>query len=140
MKDALAPIGAVTSLGSGPLFLVRLGKRPKDARTAWSHVLEKCPTAEWACPVLKDVDGNELYPTGSIVVRFREPPSADSLRKFAAASVLVLEERNEFVPRQVSFRPRRPREAYLPGLVATIAERPDVEGVWASTLGQYKRA
>lgn len=139
-QKVLSTIGGVTDLRHADLYLVRPATRPASAREAWADVLRKCPEAEWACPVLKDADGNEMYPTGSIAVRFRDRPAAEALRKFAAASALKVEERNEFVPRQVSFRPLRPRDAYLPGLVSEIADRPEVEAAWASTLGAYRRS
>lgn len=138
-SEALASIGEARSLGMADLFLVRLRPSQPTARAAWSHVLRMCPTALWACPVVVDAEGNELYATGSIVVRFREPPSGKALGKIAGKVVMRVEGRNEFVPRQVSIRPHRPRDVYLPELVASIAKRPEVEAAWLSTRGTYRR-
>lgn len=91
-------------------------------------------------PVLKDSEGNEHFPTGSLVVRFRERPTEKTLRAFATDHGLALESRNEFVPQQASFRPRRPRETYLPDLIAKVRAQPEVAVAWAGTLSKFRRA
>lgn len=113
--------------------------RPETAREAWQRALLDLPDAEWAAPVLHSAEGRELLPTGSLVVRFRDSPSRSRLASFAAELGLVVVRRNPDVPRQVSFRPRVPREAYLPDLVNAAAGRPEVEAAWAGTRSRYRR-
>jgi hypothetical protein len=118
---------------------LRLKTPAEDPRAAWRDILARCPEAQWAAPVLRDADGNELWPTGALVVRFRRRPSGTQLDAFAAEERLVIEARNEFVPEQASFRPRQPRTEYLPDLVARIGRRGDVAAAWAGTASRYRR-
>lgn len=134
----LAALGRVEPLAQG-IVALRLKSPGGDPREAWRDILARCPEAKWAAPVLRDADGNELWPTGALVVRFRRRPSARQLDGFAAEEELVIEARNEFVPEQASFRPRRPRGQYLPDLVARVARRDDVAAAWAGTASRYRR-
>ncbi|HSD66556.1 MAG TPA: hypothetical protein VLF95_07635 [Vicinamibacteria bacterium] len=121
------------------IVALRLKSPAKDPRAAWRDTLVRCPDAKWAAPVLRDADGNELWPTGALVVRFRTRPSAKQLDGFAAEERLVIEARNELVPEQASFRPRQPRAEYLPDLVAQVGRRDDVAAAWAGTASRYRR-
>lgn len=138
-ESALSVLGEVAALGDG-LRLVRPRVAAKSARALWTQALRRAPEAAWACPMLKDSAGHELYPTGVLVVRFRERPSRDVLRRVGGPTVLTVEDRNEFVPRQITLRPERPREVYLPALVTRVARRPEVESAWLGTRGRYQRA
>jgi hypothetical protein len=138
-ESALSSLGPTETLGDR-LRLVRPRAAAKSARALWIQALRRAPEADWACPMLNDAAGHELYPTGALVVRFRDRPSREVLRKVGEPTVLTVEDRNEFVPRQVTLRPRRPREVYLPALVARIARRPEVESAWLATRGRYQRA
>jgi hypothetical protein len=139
VRSALARVGDVADLESAGLVLVRPNSPQPAARAAWSDLLSRVPEAAWAAPVMKDADGNELYPTGSLVVRFRKRPAERALRTFAGHHGLVVESRNEFVPEQATFRPLRPRETYLPDLVEKLARLPEVTTAWVSTLARYRR-
>jgi hypothetical protein len=90
--------------------------------------------------VFHDADGNELLPTGAVGVRFRRKPSDRALEEFARDEGMALERRNEFVPEQATFRPRQPREVYLPDLLAKIVSRADVAAAWPATLSRYRKA
>jgi hypothetical protein len=147
LKDAegRAALGQLAALGrlqpSGSrLLTLRLKAPTRDARKAWNTVLSKSPDVEWVAPVFRDADGNELLPTGSVGVRFRQKPSDRALEAFAVDEGMTLERRNEFVPEQAMFRPRQPREVYLPDLVAKIASRADVAAAWPATLSHYRKA
>jgi hypothetical protein len=124
---------------SGSRLPVRLKAPARDPKKAWSKVLSQSPDALWVAPVFRDRDGNELLPTGAIGVRFRRKPSNRALEAFADDEGMELERRNEFVPEQAMFRPRRPREVYLPELVARIASRADVAAAWPATSSRYRK-
>jgi hypothetical protein len=99
-----------------------------------------CADAAWIAPVLRDSSGSELFPTGTVVVRFRDRPGEKALAAFAHDHGLAIERRNEFVPEQVSFRPLRPRDVFLPDLVDRLLTLPGVEVAWASTVSHYRHA
>lgn len=143
-KDAAAAASRYRGLGElqaggSSLMTFRLRAPARDPREAWRKVLEENPDAEWVAPLFRDASGNELLPTGAIVVRFRRKLSDRALEAFAAQQGVVLTRRNEFVPEQASFRPHRPREAYLPDLIASITRHADVAAAWPSTSGRYRK-
>jgi hypothetical protein len=138
VQGQLTTLGRVEQVVQG-IVALRLKTPAEDPRAAWRDTLASCPEAKWAAPVLRDADGNELWPTGALIVRFRRRPSDKQLDAVAAEERLVIEARNEFVPEQASFRPRQPRAEYLPDLVARIARRGDVAAAWAGTASHYRR-
>jgi hypothetical protein len=132
--------GAVTHLSSPGLALLRLSEATEEPRKLWTELLGRCAAATWVAPVLRDTAGNELFPTGALVVRFRERPSAEALASFTTQHGLCLERRNEFIPEQVSLRPTRPRDVFLPELVESLARLPEVVAAWAATISRYRHA
>jgi hypothetical protein len=140
VRRDLAQIGDVSDLGAAGLFLLRRKSPPARARDSWSDLLGRLPEAAWAAPVLKDADGNELYPTGSVVVRFQKKTTDQALRRFASGHGLAFEGRNEFVAEQATFRPLRPRDVYLPELADRLAALPEVRTAWLGTTARYARA
>jgi hypothetical protein len=138
-EASLDALGKLEAGGSG-LRTLRLRQPARDPKDAWSEVLEKNPEVAWASPSFRDASGNELLPTGAVVVRFRKEPSATALGAFVKEESLELERRTPLVPEQASFRPRQPREVYLPELVARIARRPDVAAAWPATSARYRKA
>jgi len=137
-RTRLAALGRVEEIAEGVVAL-RLKAAADEPRTVWRDILAHCPESKWAAPVLRDADGNELWPTGALIVRFRRRPSDKQLDAFAAEEGLVVGARNEFVPEQASFRPRQPRAEYLPDLVARVARRAEVAAAWAGTASRYRR-
>jgi hypothetical protein len=138
-EASLDTLGKVESSGSG-LRTLRLREPARDPKDAWREVLAKNPEVAWAAPSFRDASGNELLPTGAVVVRFREKQTAKTLAAFAKEESVELERRTPLVPEQASFRPRQPREVYLPELVARLARRPDVAAAWPATSARYRRA
>jgi len=136
---ALSSMGQVESSDAGRLTL-RLRERARDPKDAWRELLARNPDVAWAAPSFRDASGNELLPTGTISVRFRKQPSASALAAFEKEESLELERRTPLVPEQASFRPRQPREVYLPELVARLARRADVAAAWPATSARYRRA
>jgi hypothetical protein len=138
-EASLDSLGKLEASGSG-LRTLRLREPARNPKDAWREVLEKNPEVAWAAPSFRDASGNELLPTGAVVVRFREEPSAKALAAFVKEESLELERRTPLVPEQASFRPRQPREVYLPELVARLARRADVAAAWPATSARYRRA
>jgi hypothetical protein len=136
--EGLSELGALEA--SGDRLTLRLREPGRDPKQAWREVLARSPRVTWASPAFRDASGNELLPTGAVVVRFRKEPSAKGLGAFVKEESLELERRTPLVPEQASFRPRQPREVYLPELVARLARRPDVAAAWPATSTRYRKA
>ena len=135
----LAALGRIDSVDARR-WTLRLETPARNPRQAWRAVLAQNPEAEWVAPAFRDASGNELLPTGAVAVRFRKKPSDRALEAFARDEALELDRRNEFVPEQATFRPREPREVYLPDLVAKLARRPEVAAAWPATSSRYRKA
>ena len=135
---SLSELGVIEANDAGQVTL-RLHQPPRDPRDAWREVLARNPGAAWASPSFRDASGHELLPTGAVTVRFRKEPSDKALAAFARQESLELERRTPLVPEQASFRPRQPREVYLPELVARLAGRPDVAAAWPATKARYRK-
>jgi len=138
-EASLDTLGKLEASGSG-LRTLRLREPVRDPKDAWREVLAKNPEVAWAAPSFRDATGNELLPTGVVVVRFRKKPSATELAAFAKEESVELERRTPLVAEQASIRPRQPREVYLPELVARLARRPDVAAAWPATSSRYRKA
>jgi hypothetical protein len=142
--DERAIRGPLRGLGelqaSGPrLWTLRLKQPARDPKQAWRAVLAEHPEVAWVAPAFRDASGNELLPTGAVVVRFHKKLSDRALEAFASEEALELERRNEFVPEQASFHPHAPREMYLPELVAKLAGRAEVRAAWPATSSRYRK-
>lgn len=139
LTERLAKLGQAEELEGSDALLVRLPASSTEARAAWRRLHESAGDAAVVQPVLVDEQGHPHYPTGEISVRFREPPSEDALRTFAAAHGLTLRSRNQYVPQQAVFRLADPRRTYLPDLVEKLASDKGVVAAWANTLSSYRR-
>lgn len=121
-------------------YVVEMGdeaKRSGDPRQVWQRVRERLADNCMVAPVLDDEAGEHHYPTGSISARFSRALTDDELERFAEAHELSVEGRNEWVPEQVSFRPRHPEKAYLPDVRAALERSADVARVWEETESYY---
>jgi hypothetical protein len=135
---SLSDLGVIEASDAGGLTL-RLREPARDPKDAWRELLARHPDVAWASPVFRDASGHELLPTGAVTVRFRKEPSVKALAAFAKEESLELERRTPFVAEQASFTPRKPREVYLPELVARLARRPDVAAAWPATKARYRK-
>ena len=109
-----------------------------DPRRAWEVIQAALPEAVVA-PVLVDPHGNSLYPTGTIRIRFVEPPSDEELDALAREHRLTHVLRNRYQPAQVSCRPDDPTSRYLPDVVDKVGTWPGAKAAWAETRALYER-
>ena len=139
LAEHLAEIGEAEELKGSDALILRVPSSSTDAKEAWRRVHKSMGAAAAVQPVLVDEQGKPHYPTGEISVRFRQRPSDDALREFAAAHALQLRGRNEFVPHQAVFQLKDPSRIYLPDLVEELASDKGTTEVWANTLSPYQR-
>ncbi|WP_020466049.1 hypothetical protein [Singulisphaera acidiphila] len=91
-------------------------------------------------PLLWDEKGEPKIPTGQVLVRFKRSPSDQELKAFAEPLGLAVEQRNDYIPSQVSFRPAKGAKGSVDELIERIREDDDlVQRVWPETLGTYRR-
>jgi hypothetical protein len=118
--------------------LVRIKGGPRGPRRGWERVRELAGEHTPVHPVLTDEDGNELYPTGIVQVRFHQPPADEELERFARTNGLRVVERNRYQRSQVKLEPLS-AAAYLPDVVAELECADDVRTAWQEVLTRYHR-
>jgi hypothetical protein len=139
-RRSLESLGDSAEIANSGLTLLHAEGCSADPRSTWCIILERVASAEWAAPVLVDEEQQSHFPTGDVTVRFDRVLSNQELERFGAEHRLCVVSRNEFVPEQASFRPKRPREEYLPDVVRAIAADQHVIAAWAATISRYRRA
>jgi hypothetical protein len=114
--------------------------RSSSARKLVAKLNEVVGDAALVMPVLTDGSGSRLFPTGSLVVAFREKPSRAELGEFAREHGLGRARSNEWSDRQVAFAIRRTDARFLGDVVKTVTVDPRVARVWADTRAKYRRS
>lgn len=146
-EQALAVLAKLRSLaayepisGHPELWLITLKRPARNPRKAWEKLrLLLGPKAALA-PAMVDEENNVRLPTGTLIARFAKDPTDAELAAFSDKLGLRVVERNKFVPKQVSFRPRK-RDAFLPEVVDEVRlATPDLVNVWADTLSRFRRS
>jgi hypothetical protein len=89
-------------------------------------------------PVVVNEAGDELFPTGSVAVRFATTPTDADLARFVAEHKLQIRARNSYVPRQVAFDAVSATR-FLPDVLSELEQDDTVERVWPETISQYRR-
>ena len=91
-------------------------------------------------PLLLDQDGNRLFPTGHLQVRFREALSDDVLVRFAKRHQLDLAQRNTWAAQQAEFAVRRDDTRYFPDIAAQVSRDKQVAQAWPDVRAAFRRA
>jgi hypothetical protein len=126
--------------GDPQLVVVQASTRTPSPKRAWEQVSQALHADAMVAPVLTDADGNAMYPTGAIQVRFRTNPTDFQLDDFAHRHRLRIDGRNRYKPEQVVFSiAASPAETYLPDLIADLSDAPDVLRVWPVTKSKFLR-
>jgi hypothetical protein len=139
LRSRAGALGRVDELGAGDAFLLCVEKAPGDARALWRAAREELGGEALVAPVLLDDAGRPSFATGTVVVRFREPPTEALLRDFVSRHGLRTGERNRYVAEQLSFAVDGAGGEFLPDLVERIAAEPGVRAAWLETVARYER-
>ena len=121
---------------SPPMLLVEAAGNP---RSLVSRLNEVIGDEGYVAPVLADPDGNRLFPTGHLQVRFADPVSDDRLSTFAERHGVELAGRNRWAPQQVEFAVRPHDQRFLPDLAASMAGEPGVVAAWPAAKAAFRR-
>lgn len=133
-------LGHVDSVpGHLDLLILTVDSEPtNDSKDAWKSVYNTLGDCFRVYPVVKNEEGSKKYPTGSIVVRFPDAPGDEDLQEWARNHELLVKERNDYVPKQVSFVPSGQECHFLPEVFDSVRNDPDLR-VWLDTLSSYRR-
>ena len=160
VNDARTPAGGVVIIGPlSDATQVRLtkaahGKLRKVSDSPLTQVLEKADgnlrqlskrinqlvgTEGVVAPMLADPEGNQLFPTGKLQVRFKEPPSEKSLTSFANKHKVEVAQRNKWSPQQVEFAVRTDDMRYFPDVAAELKKDSAVLAAWPDVSTAFRR-
>ena len=120
--------------GRGDLRAWRIERR--DALLEIRQLLPHDTHVEFA---LEDDDGNEMYPTGTIQVRFTETPSDQELSTLCADLGLRLLSRNDYQPKQAAFEAANRLDADLSVDIRRLEDTPGVRRAWPEVRARYRR-
>ncbi len=133
-------IEKVSRVGQRPdVVVVELGEEQSDARAALLVIRKLLKEDGQAELVIPDDYGNELYPTGTIQVRFVDTPSNENLNALCMDLGLKFIERNEFQPKQAALEAIDKMTNDLEGDIRRLEERPEVSKAWPEVRALYHR-
>jgi hypothetical protein len=130
--------GPVTKVSEAPPTLV-IGGKAEDARRLCERINQVVGAEGVVAPLLADADGNRLFPTGHLQVRFEDEPSDGMLSVFAARHRFELAGRNKWAPRQADFLVRRDDERFLPDIASAMAKGEGVIEAWPVVRAAFRR-
>ena len=134
------PIGSVLAVSRHPdVVLVELENAPKNAHAALREIRGLLPEDARVEFALEDQYGNEVYPTGTIQVRFTDAPSDDDLSALCDDLGLEFIARNAFQPKQVAFEAIDKLESDLKTDLSRLTERPEVRKAWPEVRAKFRR-
>ena len=111
----------------------------KDLRALAEEINAVVGTEAVVSPLLSDDDGSRLVPTGQMQVRFKEPPSAEALDRFAREHKLDQAGLNKWAPAQAAFSVRTDDTRYLPELESELQDDKTVKAAWADVKAAFRR-
>lgn len=125
--------------GSTGLFVLRNPTPSTGPRQGWDQLMrDHGDHIEFASPVMLDAKGQQMLPTGKIVVQFRKAPSSEDLEKFEKTYGLRYLKTNEFKAEQMSFQ-AVDKATYPPDLIDSISSDSDVKLAVPETIAHYSR-
>lgn len=126
--------------GSTGLYVFHNPTPTGDAREEWQKLIrEHGDQIEFAAPVILDRRGQQLLPTGKVVVEFYRLPTHEMLEHLQNVYGLCYVSTNPFKKEQVSFTVRDPKSVYPPDLLARVRADSQVRLAVPETLGRYSR-
>lgn len=138
LLDQIDKLGTVEPLPAHPgLMVLHLLKAAKGTPKGRWTKLRKVIGPAGVFPVFVDESLSARLPVGTVVVRFKTPPTAAALAQLALKHGLTVRARNKYAPSQVAFN--SPDDIYLPELIEHIEGDTELEAVWPETLSAYQR-
>ena len=113
--------------------------KPGNPRQLFQKVNDLVGDKLLVAPVLIDKDGERLFPTGDIQVRFKTPPTDQELADFAKRLQVGTPKRNKWSPQQVAFAIRSDDARFLPEITDQISAQPSVHAVWPDVRAEFRR-
>ncbi|HEY2391200.1 MAG TPA: hypothetical protein VGK22_08495 [Candidatus Angelobacter sp.] len=140
-KSGNLPAGLpAEAAGSTGLYIFRSPAPDVSAREQWDQLIRQYgDQIDFASPVILDGQGQQLLPTGKIVVQFHEPPSRETLHLFEDSHGLRYLKTNEFKREQLSFEARDNKTIYQPDLIAKLKDDPNVRLAVPETMARFQR-
>jgi hypothetical protein len=130
--------GALKKVSETPPTLV-IEAAAEDPRVLVERVNSAVGSEALVAPLLTDDEGNRLFPTGRLVVRFDERPSDQTLLDLAERHGVEFAQRNKWAERQAEFEVPKTDERFLPDIAAALNEEKGVTNAWQEVQAAFRR-
>src|SRR4051812_2424683 len=130
--------GPIAKVSNTPPTLVIEGQSG-DPRALCERINQVVGSEGVVAPLLVDDEGNRLFPTGHLQVRFEEPPSDGTLSAFADRHRVELGGRNKWAPPQADFLVGRDDGRFLPDIASAMAQDDGVVDAWPDVQAAFRR-
>ena len=130
--------GRLSKISDAPPTLV-VESKADDPRALCQRVNQVVGDEAVVAPLLTDEEGNRLFPTGQLQVRFERPPPEDQLKQVAERHKLDLAGRNKWAAQQAVFSIRPEDSRYLPDIAAELTKEEGVAAVWPDVKAAFRR-
>lgn len=106
----------------------------------WKQVNDIVGGEAVVVPILEDIEGRQLLPTGRIEVRFKDQPDLSRLNAFAKRHELKLIGKNRWNGQQATFALEPKDERFLIDVTKSLESDAEAETAWPDTRSAYQRA
>jgi hypothetical protein len=113
--------------------------KAEDSRALCERINDAVGPEAVVAPLLVDDEGNRLFPTGKLLVRFEERPTDDLLSAFAERHQVELSQRNKWAERQAEFNLSTTDHRFLPDIAAAMNEDAGVTKAWPEVQASFRR-
>jgi len=113
--------------------------KPGDPRKLFEKLNDVVGEKAVVAPVLVDEEGQRLFPTGHVQVRFKTPADDELLAAFAERHRLQLTKRNRWAPQQAEFAVKPDDPRYLPEITRAVQAEPAVDDAWPDVRAAFRR-
>jgi hypothetical protein len=106
----------------------------------WKQVNDIVGGEAVVVPILEDIEGRRLLPTGRIEVRFKEPPDLTRLNAFAKRHELKLIGPNRWNGQQATFALEPKDSRFLLEITKALESDGEAETAWPDNRSAFQRA
>ena len=129
--------GKLAKIAESPMTQVVEGA--SDVRALTDRISKIVGNEGVVAPLFVDDAGHQLFPTGRMQVRFKQPPSDAILTNFAKRHNLELVHRNKWASQQAEFAVRTDDTRYFPDVTTALREDDKVATAWPDTRAAFRR-
>lgn len=134
---AKAADGKIEKISGAPF--TQVVKKSGNLRKLSERLNEVVGSEGIVAPLFSDAEGNRLFPTGRLQVRFKQPLTDTYLSDFAKRHNVDLAQRNKWSPQQAEFAMRTDDTRYFPDVASELKKDDAVMTAWPDVQAAFRR-